>query len=433
MKRLIKKVAKGVFQIIEKLFPDLIKKLYFYLKDKDLTFYNITEISENVQLSIENVSEKQVKTQNNDYYNHVFTKKENIIVNTNKMDIAFIIPEPICGSGGHRNFYRAIKYLREFGHDMTVYYFQTTEPADVVKQRVSEWFYDMVDIPYICYDGALGYHDAVVATWWETAYMLRKNMHKVKHGFYFVQDFEPAFYPICSNYILAENSYRLGLAHICSGKWCKDFLVKKYQAEAEYFQFPLDNGIYNIKFPRTKRNKNIIFFAKPDLDRRCCELGIMALRELHRINPDVEIILFGSDHLKQSHVDFPATLLGLLPTLGDLANLYRNADLGLVFSTTNPSLVPFEMLSCGCPVADLDLEDALSKYGDAKDNVFLCSLEPLKMAEQINAILGDKDLLTHKANNGREWVLKSFPTEIEMAHNIEKMIQNKFNKGAIAL
>jgi len=432
MKWFIKKIAKGLFRIIEKLYPNLVLKLYLYLKGKESVFIGINEVSEKIPV-IEKTSQKQPKIQNDYYYNQVYAKKENLYINPQKIDIAFIVPQPICGSGGHRNFYRAIKYLREFGHDITVYYMQTTEPADIIKQRVTEWFYDMTDIPYICYEGTLGYHDAVVATWWETAYMLRDNMSKVKYGFYFVQDFEPAFSQMGSHYILAECSYRLGFAHICSGKWCKDFLINKYQAEAEFFQFPVDKNIYNMNLLRTKSNKNIIFFAKPEMPRRCYEIGIMALREFHKSNPDIEIILFGSDHLSQNHVDFPVTVLGLLPSLNDLANLYRNADLGIVFSTTNPSLVPYEMLSCGCPVVDMDLEGALTKYGESNDNVFLCSPEPSKMAEQICRILDNEELLSFKSNKGREWVFGSFPTEIEMARMIENIIKNKVAKGRIEL
>jgi len=422
----MKKFLKKAFRIIEKISPYLAMKIYFFVKGNNSSL-------QETAATIEEAQAKQVEIQNKHYYNLVFDKKKNVKINPNKIDIAFIVPQPIQGSGGHRNFYRAIKYLRDFGHEMTVYYTQTTEPADIVKQRISDWFYDMSDIPYICYDGKLGYHDAVVATWWETAYMLSDNINMVKSGFYYVQDFEPAFYPVCSNYILAENSYQLGLSHICSGKWCKDFLVDKYKAEAEYFNFPVDKQIYNIDTPRTKKNKNVIFFAKPDLDRRCYELGLMALRELHKVKPEVEIILFGSNHVNKSQIDFQVTVLGLLPTLKDLSNLYRNADLGIVFSTTNPSLVPYEMLSCGCPVVDMDLEKAVSKYGGSDEHVFLCSLEPKKMAKQISDILDDPEAMRYKSLKGREWVLNTFPTELEMARMVEKMIKNKLLKGDITL
>lgn len=91
------------------------------------------------------------------------------------------IPPPIKGSGGHRNIYRAVKFLKEFGHDITVYYTDINENADLIKRRVSRWFYNMSDTQFIHYEGTLGYHDVCIATWWKTAYDLLDNIDKIKY------------------------------------------------------------------------------------------------------------------------------------------------------------------------------------------------------------------------------------------------------------
>lgn len=78
------------------------------------------------------------------------------------------------------------------------------------------------------------------------------------------------------------------------------------------------------------------------------------LSEFHRLMPDVEIIFYGARNIDERQLDFPITLKGLMPTIHDLAQAYSDADLGVVFSTTNPSLVPYEMMACGTPVVDLD-------------------------------------------------------------------------------
>lgn len=424
---MIRRMAQIFYHRLHRIAPELADKLC------EVWMRNEKKETVLEEVYREPVREEKKGVQNEEAYQMVYSRMPSGELELAHLNIAFIVPKPIKGSGGHRNFYRAIKYLHEFGHDMTVYYTQTSEHADVVKQKVSDWFYDMTDIPYICYDGTLGYHDVCVATWWETVYLVKKNIEKVKFPFYYVQDFEPAFYPVCSNYILAENSYKQGFSHICSGKWCRDFLQEKYHAEAEYFQFPVDTSIYHTGVKRTKKELNIIFFAKPDLDRRCFELGILALQQVKELVPEVEIFLFGSNYVNAKDVPFEAERLGLLPTLEDLASLYRNADLGIVFSTTNPSLVPYEMLSCGCAVADLDLDGALSKYGDMEDNVFLCSPEPDIMARQIRDILADKAEMHRRAEHGRQWVLRSFPDELAMAHTVEQMIKNKIEKGTVNL
>ena len=294
----------------------------------------------------------------------------------------------------------------------------------------SEWFYPLSDnVRFISYDGEIGYHDVCIACWWELAYELKKNLEKVRFPFYLVQDFEAAFYPTSSNYLMAENSYKFGFSHICSGRWCKEFLVSKYRAEAEYFSFPVDHDTYNMNHERTKANKNIIFFAKPELPRRCYEIGIRALAIVKEQRPDIELILFGSNEV--NWIPCEVTMKGVLPTIKDLANLYRNADLGVVFSTTNPSLVPYEMMLCGCPVVDVDMEQALMKYGNNPDNVFLFDTQPEIMAKQILDIIDNKDLLHKKAMAGKQWVIDTFPTEEEMGRIVEGYILNKVRYGTM--
>lgn len=340
-----------------------------------------------------------------------------------RLDIAFIVSEPIKGSGGHRNIYRAISYLRRRGHKLAVYYINSSIHADLVKWQVNEWFYDMLDISFICYDGIMGTHDVCVATWWETVYAMLDNRKQIKYMFDFVQDNEAAFYPMSSNAILAENTYKQDIRYICSGPWMKAFLENKYGVRADCFQFPVNHEIYNTKKPRIKRKKNLIFFAKPEIARRCYEIGVAALAEVYRRMPEVELIFFGSDKVKE--IPFPAVNLGILPTISDLAELYQNADLGIVFSTTNPSLVPYEMMSCGCPVADMDMEFALSKYGNDENNVFLLDIRPQQMGKQICEILQNEELLKKKQEHGFAWVNKEFPSEDEMGGIVEMSIRSE--------
>ncbi len=382
-----------------------------------------------ISKKVQNSDTSKKTLQNLQYLKEVFARHKNSDINISSLNIAFIVPPPIKGSGGHRNIYRAVKYLKEQGHKITVYYTDLLEPADIVKQNISSWFYDMTDIPFICYEGLLGYHDVAIATWWETAYCLKNNIEKINYPFYFVQDFEPSFSPMSTQYIMAENTYRLGFFHICSGPWCKNFLIKKYNAQAEYFQFPVDKSIYYVKEKINTNSKRIIFFAKPEMPRRCYEIGIQALEILKKKDPNVEIILFGSN--KAKFVPFEAELKGLLPTLDDLANLYRSADLGIVFSTTNPSLVPYEMMHCGLPVVDLDMEGAESKYGDSRDNVFLVNPLPEKMAEELYNIINNPDLLKRVGTNGRLWAEQEFDSEDKMGQVVEstilKVLNNKEN------
>ena len=336
--------------------------------------------------------------------------------------IAFIIPEPIKGGGGHRNIFRVVKRLSDSGHYIDVYCFNNNCSEEETKSNVCEWFYDLQNVNFINYSGDMGVYDVGIATWWETAYIIKKHEDNFRNRFCFTQDFEPFFYPLSSNYILAENTYKLGYKHICSGPWCEKILKERYGADAVSFQFPLDRHIYNNSYERKKKNKNIVFFAKPEMPRRCYEIGIRALEIFHKQRPDVEIILFGSKVLNRSQVSFDVTIRNIVPTLEGLAQMYTDADLGIVFSITNPSLVPYEMMSCGCPVVDLDAEFALSKYGNDNDNVFLFDSLPEKFASELLEIIDDEALLSKKAKHAMEWVENEFPSESEMQSFVENVI-----------
>jgi glycosyltransferase involved in cell wall biosynthesis len=173
----------------------------------------------------------------------------------------------------------------------------------------------------------------------------------------------------------------------------------------------------------------VVFFAKPEMPRRCFELGVMALEKFHVLQPEVEIVLFGSKHVENRALPFPATIKSVLPTLDDLAQLYSNADVGIVFSTTNPSLVPYEMMACGLPVMDLGRPGNEVNYGGRTDIAFLADPAPEIMARQLSALLNDKDDLAARSKRGLEFV-STFPSEEEMARRVEQLILKRVGAGS---
>jgi glycosyltransferase involved in cell wall biosynthesis len=341
-----------------------------------------------------------------------------------RLDIAWIVPQPSAGSGGHRNIYRAAKKLSEFGHRITLYHTETQD--DSTKEFVCKNFYDLSDAEFVRYRGTTARHDVCFATHWSTAYCLQANRHRVRHPFYFVQDFEPMFYPMGSEYILAENTYRLGFTHVTSGPWPKAVLQREYSRDAHEFYFPIDTSIYRPG-PRTVEQRRVLFFARPEWNRRCYELGMAMLAQFARRNPDVEIVLYGSSKIASESVPFPHVNLKMLPSLAALADLYRNADLGIVFSTTNPSLVPYEMMACGLAVADIGRDAAAVNYG-GEENIFLLNPSPDLMAREVQQILKDDAERARRAASGMAYV-QGFPDEVGMARRIEEIVRQTIRKS----
>jgi glycosyltransferase involved in cell wall biosynthesis len=340
------------------------------------------------------------------------------------LDIAWIVPQPSAGSGGHRNIYRAAKKLSEFGHRITLYHTETND--DTTKEFVCQNFYDLSNVEFHRYRGTTLRHDACFATHWSTAYCLQANRHKIRHPFYFVQDFEPMFYPMGSEYILAENTYRLGFTHVTSGPWPKKVLEREYSQDVHEFYFPIDMSVYRPG-AREIRHRRVLFFARPEWNRRCYELGIAMLAQFKRRNPDVEVVLYGSSKIPSDSVPFEHVNMKMLPSLQALAELYRNADLGIVFSTTNPSLVPYEMMACGLAVADIGRDAAAVNYG-GEDNIFLLNPSPEIMAREVQQIMRDDVERACRARNGTAYV-KGFPDEEGMARRIEEIVLETIRKS----
>lgn len=147
----------------------------------------------------------------------------------------------------------------------------------------------------------------------------------------------------------------------------------------------------------------------------------MALKEFHRIKPDYEILFFGSGSAKQHPQDYPVTYLDIVPTLNDLAHLYATSAAGLVFSTTNPSLVPYEMMACGLPVIDLNRPGNEVNYDNRHDIALLADADPVQMAKDMAALLDDAEALARRSANGMAFAA-TFPSEEDMAKRVETLI-----------
>lgn len=304
--------------------------------------------------------------------------KEGLMIN-------WIIPDMSAGSGGHMTIFRIVKYLQSFDHKNRIYIFggckQKSDHAlkkyiDENFLKTSAEFFTTLDEVKDC--------DALIATSWQTAYPV-KAIQNCCHKFYFVQDFEPWFYPMGAEYKFAENTYKFGFYHITAGPWLTKTLCQNYQAQADYFDLAYDHKIYHPNYPcKPRLRPRLAFYARPVTPRRAFEMGVQAFRELDRRGIDFEVYFFGMPKI-DFDVKFRYRNLGILDHRA-LAYLYNNVDLGIVFSTTNYSLLPQEMMACKCPVLDLKGPTLKSIFQDGQ-NIFLADPDPVKIADKIQWIL----------------------------------------------
>ncbi len=338
-----------------------------------------------------------------------------------KMTIGWLATAPVRGGGGTRNILRMARYLQSFGHEVTLY----VEPLGHFHSENEIDSFIKTNFPGEPLRVVMGLEntapsDALIATLWATAERLR-DIRTCRGKFYLVQDFEPYFYPMGEWHLRAEATYRFGFHHITSGRWCAKFLREQYDARADHFDFPLDRSIYYPRpIARHRPGPRVIFFSRPEMPRRCYNLGLDALGRLRARMPEVQITLFGSDEVDSRSVPFPCEILKNIPDLDRLAELYSSADAALVLSTTNTSLVPFEVAACGCPVVDLDLEVNRVNYLGS-DAMSLTALDPEALANGLYQLLDDPDLHKRRKEAGLR-LAEMLPNEEQAARRVEQIL-----------
>jgi glycosyltransferase involved in cell wall biosynthesis len=277
--------------------------------------------------------------------------------------IATIIPSFRRGSGGHMTIVNLMRELQALGHEITLWLEDCEgrhirESASVTRESFAEffgWEGPPLQTDLSGWSGA----DVVLATGWQTV-ARALLLPEVAARAYLVQDHEPDFYPASAERLFAEETYRQGLHCIAASKWLADLLRTRYGASASHFDLAVDHSIYHPSKAR-RRDDLVVFYARAVTPRRAVPLGLLALAELARKRPDLEIALFGEDRPLQAPFDH--TNLGVLPA-HELAAVYGRATIGMVFSLTNPSLIGLEMMACGLACVELASESMSATFGN---------------------------------------------------------------------
>ena len=317
--------------------------------------------------------------------------------NDPKMIVHWVIPEPTKGSGGHTTIFRFVSALQRRGIQNRIYIWEpklirSDQEATVFLHRNFSQLDENIEI--FCGCGRMQFCHAIVATGWATAYFVRRFMNTISK-FYFVQDFEPYFYPMGSEYKFAENTYRFGFRGITAGDWLKTKLEQEFQMNCSSFHFSYDKEIYQFK---KKRNtgKSIFFYARPSTPRRGWELGLLALTMLAKKIPDLEVVFAGGD-VSRYNIPFKHRNAGIV-TPADLAEFYTQCDIILVMSLTNLSLLPLEVMACGGVVATQDGE--ANSWIINKKNAIIIDCDPVHIADTLADYLLNTEKMQEIRDNG---------------------------------
>jgi len=193
--------------------------------------------------------------------------------------------------------------------------------------------------------------DLAVATFWSSAYSVLQYS-RAHASAYFVQDYEPLFYPAGAYYAAAEQTYNLGLYGIFNSQGLHDFITRNYPMSGCWFEPSIDRAVFHNRRTRGTGPVRLFFYGRPSTDRNAFELGISVLRRLKdELGAAIDIVSAGETWTPEHY-----GLLGVVRNLGLLpyektADLYRSCDVGLCFMfTKHPSYLPLELMACGVTV-----------------------------------------------------------------------------------
>ncbi len=137
--------------------------------------------------------------------------------------------------------------------------------------------------------------------------------------------------------------------------------------------------------------------------------------------PDTEFVLVGFPP-QSIRLPFPALLPGVLePT--ELPALYRSCAVALVLSHTNLSMLPLELMACGCAVVSNSGPNVEWLLTDQTAQI--ASLAPEALADSILALLENEQLRARKVAAGLSFAESTdWSTEIKKIESIFYRILN---------
>jgi glycosyltransferase involved in cell wall biosynthesis len=315
------------------------------------------------------------------------------------LSVAVVVPQFRRGSGGHHTIADLVRGLEALGHEPSIWV-EDEEGRHHGEDVDGLWhsFFGRVAKPVrLGFDEWIG-ADVVMATGWQTVHRALL-LEGVGGRAYLVQDHEPEFYGTSAQRVWAERTYTLGLHPIAASPWLARLLRERYGVGASSFDLGVDHETYKA-LPTHRRDDLVLFYARAVTPRRAVPLGLLALEELKRRRPKVEVAMFGES--RRILVPFKYLDLGVLAR-DKLAHAYASAAVGVCISMTNPSLVPTEMMACGLPVVDIDVPSMRDTFG-AGGPVELAPFDPLGLCDAIERLLDDLVLRAERSRAGAELV-----------------------------
>ena len=347
---------------------------------------------------------------------------QNVSKNIRKKRIAWVIPYPGRGSGGHRTIIQNVNALIRHGYECDIYVEDNgISTSQQVAKEIDEYYETCAANVYSGIYLRCEY-DLIFQTGWQVIDFVKSLESDLKG--YFIQDYEPWFFPMGDKYIDIENSYRLGYKNITIGKWLSHKMMDEFNSPSQYFDFCADLNVYK-PLDNVKKENAICYIFQPEKPRRCDVLALKALKLVKEIKKDVKIYVYGSNTDKP--IDVEVERLGIIP-IEKCNELYNKCVVGLCMSASNPSRIPFEMMAAGLPVVELYRENNLYDFPD--DAVLLAEPSCEGVATALIYLLENEEVRSCMSAAGIRY-MKDYPLEKgyqQFLNAVDNVLNNNVNE-----
>lgn len=338
-----------------------------------------------------------------------FEKVDNKMLNKNKT-VIFVIPQMGKFMGGLTSVLRIAKGLSQNGFTV----FLTAYNSNDLSGQTESAKFNLSDFKgeFITFEDALNREfEFVIATNWQSVYFAKRlNGYKV----IFAQDYEPYFYPVGDDWVLAAKSYQFGFDIISLGDWNLDNIKHNIGTK-----FPSTASMYSVEFPFEKSEYPSIdrdYFSYKDLKN--IKIAVYTKREYKRMSSYLFAFFEkANDYAKTKGVSIEVHYFGLNKKTNvgfginhgrlskkEMFELYKECNFGFVASLTNISLIPYEMLSTGLPI--FEVEDGSYSYFLGNETATLIDLDSHHFVDQIINLVDNPDTIENQITKANEIMSK---------------------------
>lgn len=248
--------------------------------------------------------------------------------------------------------------------------------------------------------------DVVIATSWDTVHYVKKFD---SYHMYFVQDFEPYFYPFGDKYLMAKKTYEQGLHMVSLGKWNKKEILKHCETVSpiDCVEFPCERSEYPYverDYAAYAQKKNFVmavylkYYGKrlPSIIQYMLSKVKEAFEQRDGITLDIRYFGEAKSFITKNGIN-----VGML-NKEELNSLYAEADFGMVASLSNISLIPYEMLATGLPL--IEFEDGTFSDFFPENCALLTSLSWKDLYLRLKECIATPELLELRDTNANAYL-----------------------------